>query len=130
MKKNYSEITTEFLQLKVKKISNPCKKCLVQTPCVIPKCYYIRSIYDFVDSGELILDSHKLTAIIDATKDFNLGFNQIVQKSYSCEPFYFYMTSISIRSIQKSLLEGKKISEKFLTKYLKKYKDLYKTTKN
>jgi hypothetical protein len=124
-----SKVKSEFLSIKVTRIKNPCKTCLVKSTCLIYKAALVRDciLSRHLDSSYL-LDDDK-ACLNDIFNDPNLNLNKISDEVDKCNYLNFYYNKKTIRIIQKEILRGDFKDLDTLKILINEYKRLAESTK-
>jgi hypothetical protein len=125
-----SEIISELLSIKIKRINDPCKPCLVKTACIIYKCSFIKENIARYHPNHILLSIVELAQIIDIVHDVKLDFGGIIKKAEKCQPHNLFIHKHKIRNFQNAISNGITFPKKPLEFLLEKYKELNELTKN
>jgi hypothetical protein len=125
-----SEIISELLSIKVKRIKDPCKNCLVKSACIIYKCSFIKNIIVRFPPDQILLNIFDLAQIIEIVNDVKLNLNGIIENATKCPRHNFFIHKHEIRNVQNALINGITFPKKPLEFLLKEYKEISELTKN
>lgn len=125
-----SEIISELLSIKVKRIKNPCKNCFVKSACIIFKCSFILNHIKRYPPNQILLNIYELVQIINIVHDVKFDFSGIIDQATKCPPHNLFILKHNIRGIQKDLNNGIAFPKKQLEFLLKEYKETIESTQN
>jgi hypothetical protein len=125
-----SEIISELLSIKVKRIKNPCKNCLVKSACIIYKCSFIKDYFTRYPPDQILLSLIELAQIIEIVHDVKLDFAGIIEKAEKCQTYNLFIHKHKVRNVQDALSNDITFPKKPLEFLLNKYKEIIELTKN